>query len=299
MGKTTVRSPRLLRVSTTRTDGGSVFGATPKEQWEFSSPPDRQNRVPIGNYSLLIPHPDGWVLVDTGPGDKAPLSTDIAPTRSRSSLFRELKELGIHPRDVAIVILTHLRSEHAGGATHYTSSGRVIPSFPRARYIVQRAAWEEATHPSERVFRHYRFDDFLPIEENGQLELVDGTAEVAEGIWVEAAPGPTAGHQLVIADVGGHRIAFMGLLFPTLMHLTPGVASAADTHPEETCKTRRTMIRRALAEQWWMAPVGCDRWVQASDLLDLTLWHRPMGGGTEEHRLPMPSLVEVPVPVHA
>ncbi|MXW30661.1 MAG: hypothetical protein F4Z88_08065, partial [Chloroflexi bacterium] len=82
MGKAAKPYIRLLRVSTTRLDGGTVFGATAKQVWERFVSPDRQNRVSVGNYSLLIDHPEGWVLVNTGPGDKPPLSLDLVRTRS-------------------------------------------------------------------------------------------------------------------------------------------------------------------------------------------------------------------------
>ena len=67
MGKAIAPPAQLLRVSTTRTDGGSVFGATAKERWEHFLPPDRHNRVAYGNYCMLLRHPMGW-----GPGGHRP-----------------------------------------------------------------------------------------------------------------------------------------------------------------------------------------------------------------------------------
>ena len=209
---------RLLRVSTTRIDGGSLFGSTPKERWERFVSTDRQNRVAVGNYSVLIDHPSGWVLVNAGPGDKAPLSLDVAPMRSRSSMLRELRELGLMPKDISVVIYTHLHDEHVGGGTHMTSSGRTLPTFPHARYIVQRAALDEASQTNERTARRYRADDVEPLVDSGQLELIDGSMEVVEGVFVEPAPGPTAGHQIVIAQNHRGTYAFLGLLLPTPMH---------------------------------------------------------------------------------
>jgi glyoxylase-like metal-dependent hydrolase (beta-lactamase superfamily II) len=257
---------RLLRVSTTRIDGGNLFGSTVKERWERFVTPDRQNRVAIGNYSMLVNHPDGWILVNAGPGDKAPLSLDVAPGRSRSSLLRELRELGLLPKDIAMVIFTHLHDEHAGGGTHMTSSGRVLPTFPNARYVMQRSAYEEAAHPTERSGRYYRADDFEPLEQAGQLDLVSGSKEVASGVWVEPAPGPTAGHQLVVAEGPANAYAFLGTLVPTSMHLCPEVVAAADWNPEATCRTKREVQRLAVTESWDVAPVGRDEWVCAGEL---------------------------------
>ena len=257
---------RLLRVSTTRIDGGTLFGSTAKERWERFVSTDRQNRVAVGNYSVLVDHHAGWVLVNAGPGDKAPLSLDVAPMRSRSSLLRELRELGLMPRDIAVVIYTHLHDEHVGGGTHMTSSGRTLPTFPQARYIVQRAAFDEALRPNERSARRYRADDVEPLVDSGQLEVIEGSMEVVEGVFVEPAPGPTAGHQIVIVQDHGESYAFMGLLLPTSMHLCASVVSAADWNPEATTRTKAEVQRQALGEGWHVAPVGSDDWVPASEL---------------------------------
>ncbi len=257
---------QLLRVSTTRTDGGTLFGATVKERWERFVSPDRQNRVAIGNYSMLVDHPDGWILVNVGPGDKSPQSLDIAPMRSRSSLLRELRELGLVPKDIVKVVLTHLHDEHAGGATHMTSSGRVLPTFPNARYFVQKDALDDALNPSERSKSLYRDDDYQPLLDAGQLDVVDGPMEIAQGVWVEPATGPTPGHQIVVAEGPDETYAFLGTLVPTSMHLTPEVVAAADWNPEATCRAKQSVRQHAVKESWNVAPVGRDEWVCAGDL---------------------------------
>ena len=288
MGKLTEPSAHLLRVGTTRLDGGPVFGSTLKERWEFFLAPDRQNRVAFGNYCMLLGHESGWILVDAGPGDKDPVGFDTSPTRGRSSLIRDLRELGVSPRDVSLVVLTHLCSEHAGGATHCTSSGRVLPTFTRARYVVQCAAWDEACQPSERHLAHYREDDFLPLEESGQMEMVDGIAEVAKGVWVEPAPGPTAGHQVVIATEPKPAVAFLGALVPTLMHLSASVVPAFDWNPDETVRSRKRMLRRAQAEQWMVGPAGCDHWLPADEAMALSLQEQPASVSRQGRSAPAP-----------
>ena len=267
MRKAITQAPRLIRVSTTRIDGGVVFGATPKMQWEPFISPDRQNQVALGNYSLLIDHPDGWILVNAGPGDKAPLDLSIAPVRSRSCLLRELREACLTPKDIATVVLTNLHDEYAGGATHMTSSGKVVPTFSNARYVAQRADFEAATAPSDRSRRLYRPDDFLPLQEANQLDLVEGPTEIAEGVWVEPAPGPTPGHQVVRFEREGTSFLFMGLLVPTTMHLRAPVLSSIDWSPDTTMATKRRLLRRAALGNWQIAPTGCGEWIAAADVV--------------------------------
>jgi len=256
----------LLRVGTKRVDGGSLFGAIPKERWEDFISPDRHNRVAFGNYCALFPCEEGWVLVDTGPGDAPPPKADVMATRGRSSLLRDLRELGINPRDIAVVVLTHLHTEHAGGATHSTDAGRLLPTFPRARYVVQESAWDEACHPDERNAHLYDPEQLHPLLEMEQIELIDGEREVVPGVWARPAPGPTDGHQIVLAEWAGGMMAFLGLLTPTLMHLTSQVVSAVDKSPENSVASKNAVLAQAVAEDWFVAPAGFDGWVAGSDL---------------------------------
>jgi glyoxylase-like metal-dependent hydrolase (beta-lactamase superfamily II) len=218
---------------------------------------------------MLVNHPDGWILVNTGPGDKSPQSLNVAPMRSRSSLLRELRELGLVPKNIAKVVLTHLHDEHAGGGTHMTSSGRVLPTFPNARYVVQKEALVDALSPSERSANLYRDDDYKPLLEAGQLDVVEGHMEIAMGVWVEPAGGPTPGHQIVVAEGPSATYAFLGTLVPTSMHLTPEVVGAADWNPEATCRSKHAVRMHAIKESWQVAPVGRDEWVRAGDLAAL------------------------------
>ena len=59
-----------LQAGLQQLDGGAMFGVVPKPLWEKRIPADARNRIPLGMRCLLIEHPDGLVLVDTGAGDK-------------------------------------------------------------------------------------------------------------------------------------------------------------------------------------------------------------------------------------
>jgi hypothetical protein len=53
-----------------RLDGGAMFGVVPKPLWSRRIQPDERNRIPLGLRCLLVEHPDGLVLIDTGLGNK-------------------------------------------------------------------------------------------------------------------------------------------------------------------------------------------------------------------------------------
>src|SRR3954468_19219900 len=59
-----------LQAGLQRLDGGAMFGIVPKTLWERKIPADEKNRISLGMRCLLVEHPDAFVLIDTGLGDK-------------------------------------------------------------------------------------------------------------------------------------------------------------------------------------------------------------------------------------
>ena len=53
-----------------RLDGGAMFGVVPKPLWIRRIPADDRNRIALGMRCLLIEHPSGLILLDTGLGNK-------------------------------------------------------------------------------------------------------------------------------------------------------------------------------------------------------------------------------------
>ena len=240
----------FLNDGTMKLDGGSVFGQVPKTLWQRLAIPDRHNRIRIGLNCLLVRNGNGCVLIDTGAGSKEPEEVREAYGLGSSRLLKELRARDLGPRDVTAVILTHLHFDHCGGATRFDRSGSPVPTFPNATYYVQRAAWEEAMQPDERAAVSYHPDDFLPLEESGQLCLLDGDAEVVPGIRVKVTDAHTKGHQLVLLNHGGERVAFVADLVPTPHHLQLPYIAAADRFPDETLARKRELLEDAERQGW-------------------------------------------------
>ena len=67
---------------------------------------------------------------------------------------------------------THLHFDHCGWNTRIVN-GKPVPTFPNARYIVHRGELEHARHPTERDRVSYFPENFEPMVESGQWELVE------------------------------------------------------------------------------------------------------------------------------
>lgn len=225
-----------------RLDGGSMFGVVPRTLWSSRVPSDDRNRILLAMRPLLV-RGERTVLIDAGLGDKDDAKFhEIYGVERVRHLDNALNEAGIAPDEIDVVIATHLHFDHAGGFTARDSSGRVRPRFPRARHVVRRGEWEDATHPHERNKASYLADNFVPLAEAGLLDVIDDDAVLVPGIRVEHAPGHTAHHQCVWIESGGRRAVFAGDLIPTAAHVPEAWIMGYDLHPLDTLASKKRLL---------------------------------------------------------
>ncbi len=235
-------------------DGGAMFGVVPKTLWSKKFPADLKNRIKLGLNCLLIKTPKDLVLVETGPGDNLdPKFYEHYGIETKPGLLASLAGLGYRPEDINIVINTHLHFDHCGGNTYKNDAGDFVPTFPKSRYIVQKGEWEYAGQPSERDKESYLPETFLPLEQSGLVELLNGDAEVAEGVEVFLSPGHTSRHQCVKISSEGHVLFFLGDLVPTSAHIGLPYVMSYDLYPMETMASKKKFLEQATEEEWILA----------------------------------------------
>jgi glyoxylase-like metal-dependent hydrolase (beta-lactamase superfamily II) len=228
-----------------RLDGGALFGVVPRALWETSFPADERNRILLAMNLVLIETAGQRVLVDTGIGDKlGEKERDIFGVERSTTLVAALAERGVTPGDVDVVVNTHLHFDHCGGNTRL-EDGRLVPSFPKARFVMQKGEWEDASHPNERTRASYREENFVPIAEAHQLELVQGEAELAPGVRVVPIGGHTAYHQMVVVESEGQRLLIPSDVLPTASHVPLAWITGFDLFPLGTLAAKRRLLDEA------------------------------------------------------
>lgn len=244
-----------LEAGIQKLDGGAMFGVVPKPLWEKRIKPDERNRIPLAMRCLLVEHPDGLVLIDTGLGNKEdPKFMDIYGVENKgqrgpTQLEDALAEAGYKPDEVRYVINTHLHFDHAGGNT-WKDGEAVRVSFPNAVYHVQAGDLEFARHANERTRASYLPHNYEPIVEAGKFKLLEGDSEVLPGISVRLIPGHVPFLQGVLLQSGPDVLFYLADLMPTRHHLPLPWIMGYDVEPLRTLESKRRLVREALAGGW-------------------------------------------------
>ncbi|HEV7196420.1 MAG TPA: MBL fold metallo-hydrolase [Pedococcus sp.] len=171
---------------------------------------------------LLVEGPDGLILVDTGLGtrDAADPAGRFGAARfyvrptfdTAEAAVTRVERLGLDPRDVHDVVLTHFDADHTGGLAdfpwarvHLTAAENLASLYPkgpveRGRYLPSHREHEpiivEHTPAQGEAWRGFP----------GAKELTD----IAPGIVLINLPGHSRGHAAIAVDAGDRWILHVG-----------------------------------------------------------------------------------------
>ena len=138
------------------------------------------NNIPV--HGFVIKHPKaGAILVDTGVGWPTELVQEWKVVNRHAA--DALAEHDLSPADVRIVINSHLHFDHCGQNA----------VFKHAPFYIQRAELDRARREKSPTSEWFDFA-------GARFELMDGDAQIADGLRVVSTPGHTVGHQSVIVD---------------------------------------------------------------------------------------------------
>jgi glyoxylase-like metal-dependent hydrolase (beta-lactamase superfamily II) len=229
-------------------DGGTFFGVVPKIMWAKKVKADEKNRISTGLNSLLVRTGERNVLIETGIGDK--LSERMIRFYGQpAELLTNMGLGGVAPEDIDIVINTHLHFDHCGWNT-VREAERVVATFPKATYYVQEGEWQHARRQFERDRISYISENYDPLIETGQMQLLRTDSEIVPGISVRVFPGHTANMQAVILESGGRKACYISDLIPTRAHIDITWGMAFDLFPVDTIESKKRYYAESIPEKW-------------------------------------------------
>lgn len=227
-------------------DGGAMFGIVPKKLWSKVTKPDVENRIRLGMYSLLL-FTEPKILIDTGIGNKSDEKMRKIYRIDGGHILDSLHSCNVAPKDIGIVINTHLHFDHAGGNT-WQHDDEIKPTFPNAQYIIQREEWDAANNLNELTQASYLTDNIGPLRD--QLKIIDGAEEVIPGVTAIRTGGHTKGHQIIKIASEGTVGVYLGDLIPTTLHLPLPYIMSYDLNPIVTLNRKREVLAQAAQENW-------------------------------------------------
>lgn len=241
-----------------RLDGGAMFGNAPRALWQRWVEVDGTNRIPLATRALLVQEDSGRnVLIEAGVGAFFPpeLRERYGVVEDRHVLLDELDGLGLSPRDIDVVVLSHLHFDHAGGVLGAWNGAPPSLAFPAARYVVGTAAWERASAPTLRD--RASFIPGLPelLGATGRVELVDGQRSqlLGDGYRFHRSDGHTPG--LLMTEVEGDigPVLYASDLVPARPWVHVPITMGYDRNPELVVEEKAELLADVVRRGVWVA----------------------------------------------
>ena len=168
----------------------------------WQSDPGTRVWVPIVSYLIL--GADQPLLVDAGFSSPERMYEHSGiPTRQSpdQTLEAQLARHDLEPADVRYLVHTHLHIDHAG----------LDYKLPNARIFVQRRELQYGAAPLFPAPFYDRLDIGRLVNDLwGQLELLDGDAEILPGIQAVVTGGHSPGHQMFYVELESGRAIITG-----------------------------------------------------------------------------------------
>ena len=157
--------------------------------------------IEIGCY--LVRSQGRTILIDTGYG-AGPIDYIGG---LKGLLMADLAANKIDPADVDTVFMSHLHVDHVGWNTT-DDNGKLVPTFPNARYVVHQADLDHFRRPDVQAAARYPYmDRFIePLADLGVLDAITEDTDLTDEVRVLHTPG----HMSVLVSSGGEKALIQG-----------------------------------------------------------------------------------------
>lgn len=176
-----------------------------------------------------IDHPDGVIVIDTGPRAGHPLIDELYRPEVLP-IDEALARVAIDARDVVAVVNTHLHFDHCG-QNHLLSTAPV---------------WLAAAEVEAAKEPRYTVPEWADVEP-ARLRLSEDGEQLAPGVRLLHTPGHTPGHQSVAIDGETGVELVVGQACYSCADFVTGHASASDMHADGWLEVGRGSLQRLRA----------------------------------------------------
>jgi len=199
---------------------------------------DCQKKVKLCAYMWIIKGERRIILVDTGfvKSEGVKFNPDIQQ-RPEEEPLKQLNKLGINPKKVTGIILTH---------GHWDHLSPTINLFVKAEVFIQRRELLYITNPPHPWFSKFVFKEVancLKNEWRDRVHLVRGEEDILPGIRLFWTGGHTPGHQSVMVETNKGKVILAGDVVMTYRNLKEDIPPGFNSNLKE-CFLAMRRIRK-------------------------------------------------------
>jgi glyoxylase-like metal-dependent hydrolase (beta-lactamase superfamily II) len=179
------------------------------------------------------------ILFDTGLGYHLP-NGDL-------QIHANLRQHGLEPADIHMVLMSHLHKDHAGGISYVNPLEIRELSFPNAQYYVSRQEFDFALTQGKKS---YIPDDFELLKNCQQIEWLEAEGQIHNHIRYQTDGGHCPYHMSFLLHSESESIFFGGDVAPQLRQLKTRYVAKYDYDGKVAMEKRQEYARRGMAENW-------------------------------------------------
>ena len=169
-------------------------------------------------HALVIDTPGKRIIVDTCVGNDKPREVFPDWHMLQTSFLQDLTDAGFAPDSFDVVLCTHLHLDHVGWNTMLID-GKWVPTFPRARYLLERTEFDYIDKGNEAddveqwlkdSNRDVMADSIRPVVDAGLVDLVENQHQICDEVRLIPSPGHSIGHVSVKIESAGESALITG-----------------------------------------------------------------------------------------
>src|SRR5271157_2471788 len=155
---------------------------------------DERGRLKMSIHSLVVETPSRRIIVDTCLGNDKENRRIPTWNKLQTSFLADLAAAGYPRETIDTVVCTHLHVDHVGWNT-MLADGRWVPTFPNARYVMNRFEFEYWRDRRNGRAQAAVFDDSIrPVFDAGKVDLVESDRRLCDELNLIPTPGHSPGH---------------------------------------------------------------------------------------------------------